>query len=108
MTTSTLQPRRSCKSKSRAEWSNSERIANKEKIEHINIPLDEKDVLNIFNNLDLATNDTTDLWYEFPLREIAQKKNIRTMLSGWGGDDFITFNGRGYYSGYLYFSAVEL
>lgn len=41
----------------------------------------------------LLTNDTVDLWYEFVVREQARQSNIRVLLSGWGGDQFITNHG---------------
>jgi len=81
------------------EWANSIQIAKEEGIEHEFINLDENDIYKIFTNLDLATNDTTDLWYEFPLREKAKSQGIRTILSGWGGDELITYGGAGYYTG---------
>lgn len=81
------------------EWANSIRIAKEEGINHEFINLDENDIYKIFTNLDLATNDTTDLWYEFPLREKAKSHGIRTILSGWGGDELITYGGAGYYTG---------
>lgn len=80
------------------EWANSRRIAQLENILHHHVKLDEMMLADIFSKCDLATNDSTDLWYEFPLRKIAADRGIRTMLSGWGGDELISYNGGGYYA----------
>lgn len=60
---------------------------------------------------DLTTDDILQMWqrdlslkpqdtmYNEPVvRRQAVAKGIRTLLSGWGGDEFATFNGRGYFS----------
>jgi asparagine synthase (glutamine-hydrolysing) len=35
--------------------------------------------------------------HEFDMRRQAEMQGIRTMLSGWGGDELIAFNGRGFF-----------
>lgn len=80
------------------EWANSRRIAQLENISHHHLELDELMLSDIFSSCDLATNDSADLWYEFPLRKIAADQGIRTMLSGWGGDELISYAGGGYYA----------
>ncbi|MGB1251492.1 MAG: asparagine synthase-related protein [Candidatus Promineifilaceae bacterium] len=35
---------------------------------------------------------------EQPIRQHAVAQNVTTILSGWGGDEFITFNGRGHFA----------
>ncbi len=80
------------------EWSNSQKLAKQEGIIHHHVDLDENDIFDIFNTLDISINDTTDLWYEFPLRKLAHRQNVRTMLSGWGGDELITYKGAGFYA----------
>jgi asparagine synthase (glutamine-hydrolysing) len=41
----------------------------------------------------LRANDTVDLWYEFPVRAVASEGGVRIILSGWGGDQFISHYG---------------
>ena len=38
---------------------------------------------------------------EEPVQRLAAEQGVRVMLSGWGGDEGISFNGRGYYPGLL-------
>lgn len=45
---------------------------------------------------DIAIEDIPNLWEELPVLVHAQKHGLRTILSGWGGDEGITFGGRGY------------
>lgn len=45
---------------------------------------------------DIAVEMTADLWEEFPVLAHAEERKIRTILSGWGGDEAATFAGRGY------------
>ena len=76
------------------EWANSQQIASRENIELEHINLDGKTLAEIFTGIDIALNDTVDLWYEFVLRKSAHQQQIRTVLSGWGGDEFVTYHGR--------------
>ncbi len=50
---------------------------------------------------DLTLQPTTTLLYELAVSETAATMGIRTMLSGWGGDELPAFNGRGYFSDLL-------
>lgn len=83
------------------EWANSRRIAELENINHQYIDLNAGKLSDIFYSHDIAMNDTVDLWYEFLVRHEAKKRNVRTILSGWGGDELITYSGRSYYSDIL-------
>ncbi|WP_345986757.1 asparagine synthase-related protein [Sulfurimonas sp. HSL-1656] len=76
------------------EWANSQQIASKENIDLEHIGLDGKALSEILSGLDISLNDTVDLWYEFVLRKSAHQQQIRTVLSGWGGDEFVTYHGR--------------
>ena len=80
------------------EWANSRHIAELENIDHHHIELDAKTLSELFLNHDITMNDTVDLWYEFLVREEARRANVRTILSGWGGDELITYHGRAYFS----------
>jgi asparagine synthase (glutamine-hydrolysing) len=39
-----------------------------------------------------------DLWYEPLVQRAAKADGIKILLSGWGGDELVTFNGSGYYT----------
>ena len=43
----------------------------------------------------LEFEGTTDLYQELPLLKDAAEAGVRVMLSGWGGDEAFSFNGRG-------------
>jgi asparagine synthase (glutamine-hydrolysing) len=45
---------------------------------------------------DMALEGTTDVFEELAIMRHAGNAGIRTMLSGWGGDEAATFGGRGY------------
>lgn len=47
---------------------------------------------------DLTTQPTTTLQLELATSADAAALGIRTMLSGWGGDELLVFNGRGYFA----------
>ncbi|MBD3790338.1 MAG: hypothetical protein IE885_08285, partial [Campylobacterales bacterium] len=80
------------------EWANSRVIAEIENIEHHYVQFDEDKLLEILLHHDIALNDTVDLWYEFSVRKEAHKAAVRTMLSGWGGDELISYHGRAYFT----------
>ena len=82
------------------EWSNSQRIAEKEGIKLHFTDLDACSILECLKKQDLSTDDKQNFWYEFLVRKTAKKENIHTMLSGWGGDELISFGGgMAHYSG---------
>ena len=47
---------------------------------------------------DITLQPTTTLQIELAVSQEAAKLGIHTMLSGWGGDELVAFNGRGYFS----------
>ena len=47
---------------------------------------------------DIATRPTTTLFVEIAASQWAAKAGMRTLVSGWGGDELVVFNGRGYFS----------
>lgn len=49
-----------------------------------------------FLSRDVAEEGTTDLFEERPVMAHAEQEGIRIMLSGWGGDEAVTFGIRGY------------
>lgn len=46
---------------------------------------------------DFTREPSNTLFSEVVILEQAQRDGVRTMLSGWGGDEILTFNGRGYF-----------
>lgn len=50
------------------------------------------------NTADLALHPATTLQAELTASRRAARAGIRTILSGWGGDETVVFNGRGYFS----------
>ncbi|WP_309499259.1 asparagine synthase-related protein [Sulfurovum sp.] len=81
------------------EWGNSKNIASLENIEHQAIALSEEDILDLYTTIDITNGDTIAFWYEQQIQKYANKKNIRVILSGTGGDEFISNNGYGYIAG---------
>ena len=80
------------------EWYNSASIAQVENIDHHYVTLTSKDVYKYIRKRDIVYGETVGFWYEYSVRKSAQMKGSRTILSGWGGDQFITYRGKAYYS----------
>ena len=51
-----------------------------------------------FARRDITRQPTTTLQLELSTSQDAASLGIRTLLSGWGGDELLVFNGRGYLS----------
>jgi asparagine synthase (glutamine-hydrolysing) len=51
-----------------------------------------------FLRQDISQHSSFDAIYERLVCQAARYRGIRVMLSGWGGDELISFNGRGYYA----------
>ncbi|RLA48489.1 MAG: hypothetical protein DRR42_16675 [Gammaproteobacteria bacterium] len=81
------------------EWANSLCIAEQESMHHEYISLNSDDIANQLNSIDLATHTAVVNWYENPLRSIVRNNNVRVILSGWGGDELITYSGRRRFTG---------
>ncbi|MEM1156063.1 MAG: asparagine synthase-related protein [Pseudomonadota bacterium] len=75
------------------EWRIGAHVAESSGARHHFTHMDAATMLPIFHQGLLRRQDTVDLWYEFPLREAASDLDINVMLSGWGGDQFISFYG---------------
>lgn len=80
------------------EWNNSHKIAISEGIEHTDIKLDEHIIRNFYLTKNIIFNDMEFMIYEDVVRKKANKQNVKTILSGWGGDELITNHGGGYYT----------
>lgn len=83
------------------EWKNSKHIANIEGIKHHYIALNTKDMYQSIKGRNIVFGNTTAGWYESNVRNNAQQQGVRTILSGWGGDELITYHGQSYYSDLL-------
>jgi len=64
------------------------------------VPSQLVDIPAIFRR-DPARLPRTMLMFEEHVQRQAQRDGVRVMLSGWGGDEVISFNGRGYFLGVL-------
>ena len=47
---------------------------------------------------DICLHHDLSIWYEPLVRRMAAADNVRVLLSGWGGDELISLNGRGWRS----------
>jgi asparagine synthase (glutamine-hydrolysing) len=54
-----------------------------------------------YTRRDVTLQPTASLQFELAASTDAASLGIRTMLSGWGGDELLAFNGRGYFSDLL-------
>ena len=77
------------------EWNNSLEIAEKEGIELHFVDLKSDEMLSLMKNR-FILYDSTRLWYEYPIRRAVRDSRSRVILSGFGGDDFITNHGHPY------------
>ena len=80
------------------EWSNSKTIAELEEIDHHYVSLNAQDIYDYMESNKISDGDSSQFWYEVPVRKHAQQKGSRTILSGWGGDDFVSYFGASYFS----------
>ncbi len=90
------------------EWSYSKLLAKREGINHHTVELNLDTLTSIFKSHDISYGDTTDLWYEYPLRQQLKQSGSRVLLSGWGGDELITYSGSGYISELFYRGKFKL
>lgn len=59
------------------------------------------ELLHILETHNIASGDTVDCWYEFGVREKAAAGNVKTLITGWGGDQFISHHGsRSYFEAF--------
>jgi len=82
-----------------AEWSFAAELANLENIEQKNIKLTAEFISEMYDRIDISQDDISYFWGEYLVRDEAEKIKVRTLLSGWGGDDLISYNGYAYFSG---------
>jgi asparagine synthase (glutamine-hydrolysing) len=82
-----------------SEWRYAEQIADTEGIHYERIRLTPEALCDIYDTADLLNNDIGYFWEEYLIRDTVRRQNARTILSGWGGDQFASYDGYAYYSG---------
>lgn len=81
-------------------WSFSRRIAEKEEnIIHEEFYLDPTYIAKQYVTHDIFTQGTMYYWGEYYIQEKMKEIDARVILSGWGGDELITYNGYSFISG---------
>jgi asparagine synthase (glutamine-hydrolysing) len=81
------------------EWKRLELVSKQENnIEIIYSDLSTKQVISTVTNTNILTNGGHLYIYEPQIRQHASSQNIRTIFSGWGGDEFISNHGYAYFS----------
>jgi asparagine synthase (glutamine-hydrolysing) len=80
------------------EWSMGREIAETYQLPHLYTDSTVDDMLSILCQHDIALGDTVDVWSEKSLARNASSMGIRTMLSGWGGDQLISHYGNDVYA----------
>lgn len=82
-----------------SEWGFATQLASLENIEQKNIRLTAEFISKMYDKVDICKDDTSYFWGEYLVRDEAEKYKVRTFLSGWGGDDLISYDGYAYISG---------
>lgn len=83
------------------EWGFASQLVKLENIEQKNIKLTPEFVSEMYDEIDISKEDLIDFG-EYLVRDEAHKYEIRTLLSGWGGDELISYDGYAYLSGLLW------
>ena len=79
------------------EWANGRMVADQYDIPLSYESFEPAQLLKILETHNIASGDTVDCWYEFGVRDKAVASSISTLITGWGGDQFITHHGVQYY-----------
>ena len=74
-----------------------EEICKQEQIQCNYVTLTGQDLFNL-NHRNFLNEPREMLEFEHKVQADVTRENIRVVLSGWGGDEAITFNGRGYFA----------
>lgn len=77
------------------EWKSGQQVAAHLGLSHEFTDLKSEDVFDLLLNHEIVYNDTVDLWYEYRVRENAKNKGCCVLLSGWGGDQLVSYGGSG-------------
>jgi asparagine synthase (glutamine-hydrolysing) len=79
------------------EFAFSQRVSLQEGIPNHHVQLSVEEVYRQLIQ-DICLHQAYNFWYESVVQEAAHHQGIRTLLSGWGGDELISSPGRGYYA----------
>jgi asparagine synthase (glutamine-hydrolysing) len=82
-----------------AEWAQSQKVADYAGATHHFTRFCADRMFSILTFHNIAHHDTVDLWYEFDVRDRVKSLGVQTILSGWGGDQFITNYGKYRFAG---------
>ncbi len=83
------------------EWGFATQLANMENIEQKSIRLTPEFMAEMYDTVDITKEDITYFWGEYLARDEAEKYKVRTFLSGWGGDELISYDGYSYLPGLI-------
>ncbi len=61
------------------------------------VPSSERAVMDMVLEADLATRPIVSLVREHVLQRLAAQDGMRVLVSGWGGDETVSYDGRGYW-----------
>lgn len=92
-TWSWMRPPRSSEERAHPEWQLGQQVADEVGARHHHTPFDSAMLLDVLRQDLLRANDTVDLWYEFAVRPAAAASTVNVILSGWGGDQLISYDG---------------
>lgn len=81
------------------EWGFASQIAKLEKIQQKSIRITPEFLAELYDDVNILQDDISYYWEEYLVRATAEKLKIRTLLSGWGGDELISYDGYAYLSG---------
>lgn len=80
------------------EWATAEELARSYALPLTYTEYSAGDLREIFTHHDMALGDSVDLWSEHGLRRNAAAAGVDTLISGWGGDQFISNFGNNIYA----------
>lgn len=82
---------------SAAEYEPIDAVCRQEGIEIVYRPPQAGDVVDFLRRDGTRREDEGTLVHELMVQQAATAKGVEVLLSGWGGDEGLSFNGRGYY-----------
>lgn len=77
------------------EWSLADELSQRENIDQHESSIDASRLARVFADINIGFDDLVDLWYEHPARDWVRDNHGQVILSGWGGDEFISSYGTG-------------
>jgi len=77
----------------------SRRIATLEKIKHHEFAIDPEDIAEWYDQHDVLTQGNMSYLREYYVQKEAMNEGARSILSGWGGDELISYNSYSYIAG---------